>query len=62
MKAAAEPCLKLVPEAVRVKGIRFHLTDIGNAQRLVSRHGQDLRYCYPWGKWLIYDGQRWAKD
>jgi putative DNA primase/helicase len=63
MKAAAKPFLKVVSKApFSAKSLRFHLTDIGNGQRLVSRHGHDLRYCYPWGKWLIYDGQRWAKD
>ncbi|MCH7973585.1 MAG: hypothetical protein IH949_06815, partial [Bacteroidetes bacterium] len=25
-------------------------------------HGGDLRYVAPWGKWLIWDGQRWAFD
>ncbi|MEE9249656.1 MAG: phage/plasmid primase, P4 family [Alphaproteobacteria bacterium] len=25
-------------------------------------HGADLRYVSPWGKWLIWDGQRWAFD
>ena len=37
-------------------------TDRGNAQRLVERHGRDLRYCHPWGKWLVWDGQRWKID
>jgi putative DNA primase/helicase len=40
----------------------FNLTDLGNAQRLVARHGPDLRFCYPWGKWLVWDGARWIKD
>jgi P4 family phage/plasmid primase-like protien len=40
----------------------FNLTDLGNAERLVARHGNDLRYCYPWGKWLAWDGRRWAVD
>ena len=36
--------------------------DAGNAERLVDRHGANLRYCYPWGKWLVYDGARWRVD
>src|SRR5215217_2423673 len=40
----------------------FNLTDLGNAERLVTRHGDDLRYCHPWGKWLAWDGRRWAVD
>lgn len=38
------------------------LTDLGNAKRLVRRHGKDLRYCPEWGKWLVYDGRRWVVD
>ena len=39
-----------------------NLTDLGNASRLIAHHGQDLRYCYPWGSWLIWDGRRWSLD
>jgi P4 family phage/plasmid primase-like protien len=35
-------------------------TDLGNAERLVDRYGQDLRYCAPWDKWLVWDGTRWT--
>lgn len=37
-------------------------TDLGNALRLVQRHGEDLRYCYPQSKWYAWDGTRWAWD
>src|SRR5829696_1980661 len=37
-------------------------TDTGNAERLADRHGANLRYRHPWGKWLIYDGTRWRVD
>jgi len=40
----------------------YNLTDYGNAQRLVQRHGRDLRYCHPWKKWLVWNGQRWNPD
>ena len=40
----------------------FTLTDYGNAERLVARHGEDLRYCYAWRKWLAWNGRRWAID
>lgn len=39
-----------------------HLTDWGNAQRLVRLHGDELRFCHAWGKWLIWDKQRWRTD
>jgi P4 family phage/plasmid primase-like protien len=41
---------------------REHLTDLGNARRLVQRYGADLRYCDPIGGWLYWDGRRWALD
>lgn len=38
------------------------LTDQANAERLARRHGQNLRYCHPWQKWLVWDGTCWRKD
>ncbi len=37
-------------------------TDLGLAERLALRHGEDLRYCHPWKSWLIWDGCRWRAD
>src|SRR5690606_28844795 len=37
-------------------------TDLANARRLVSIHGDKLRYCYAWRKWLVWDGCRWKPD
>jgi putative DNA primase/helicase len=39
-----------------------HLTDLGNARRLVARHGGDLRHVHLWKTWLEYDGVRWRPD
>lgn len=39
-----------------------HATDLGNAKRLVARHGADLRYCQARNNWLVWDGRRWAWD
>jgi P4 family phage/plasmid primase-like protien len=36
--------------------------DAGNAERLADRHGANLRYCFPWNRWLVYDGTRWRVD
>jgi putative DNA primase/helicase len=41
---------------------RWDLTDVGNARRLVERHGESWRYCFPWKNWLFWDGIRWSKD
>ena len=40
----------------------IHLTDLRNARRIVQRHGEDLRFIFPWKTWLVWDGQRWAED
>jgi P4 family phage/plasmid primase-like protien len=40
----------------------FNLTDLGNAERFVAHHGADVRYCYPWRKWLVRTGARWERD
>jgi len=42
--------------------IEAQKSDQGNAMRLVHRHGQDLLYCHPWKKWLVWDGRRWQRD
>lgn len=40
----------------------FNLTDLGNAQRFAARHGDKVRYCHQWSKWLVWDTKRWAID
>ncbi|HZT66102.1 MAG TPA: phage/plasmid primase, P4 family [Acidimicrobiales bacterium] len=42
--------------------VQFPPTDYGNAERLILRHGADLRYCHPTGEWLLWDGRRWRRD
>ncbi|MEX0783341.1 MAG: phage/plasmid primase, P4 family [Dehalococcoidia bacterium] len=37
------------------------LTDIGNAERLVDRHGDDVKYT-PGRHWLAWEGRRFAED
>lgn len=39
-----------------------HLTDSGNAERFAAQHGANVRFCHPWGKWLVWDGRRWKID
>lgn len=44
------------------RALRYPLTDSGNAERLVELHGDDLRFCNIWNKWLVWDGMRWHTD
>jgi putative DNA primase/helicase len=43
----------------------YHRTDVGNAERLVDLHGDDLRFRYERaasGVWHVWDGKVWAED
>jgi putative DNA primase/helicase len=37
-------------------------SDTYNARAMVRDHGQDLRYCWPWHKWLVWTGAHWQGD
>jgi putative DNA primase/helicase len=39
-----------------------NLTDVGNGRRVAREHGSDLRFCWPWKRWLVWAGNRWAED
>lgn len=72
VQAAAANCQPPMPEldatnclesAWRYDSARTErLTDVGNAMRLVSLHGRDLRYVPEFKKWLVWDGGRWLID
>lgn len=57
---SADPVLPVTqPKSATVS---FNLTDLGNAERLASRHGSEIRYCHAKKCWFVWDGQRWAED
>lgn len=41
---------------------KFHRTDMGNIQRFEAKFGEDVRYVYPWKKWIVWNGKRWEVD
>jgi putative DNA primase/helicase len=45
-----------------VEGVTHDTTDLRNAERLVERHGDDLRYIGTWSKWAGWDARRWVLD
>ena len=51
-KAPPEPSIDQVPA----------FSDDWLALGFTRRHGNDLRYCALWGKWLCWDGARWKID
>lgn len=44
------------------RAVAEHLTDVGNARRLVRRHGEDIRFCTTYGKWFAWQNGRWLLD
>ena len=40
----------------------FPLSDAGNAERLIAWFGEDLRFVPAWGRWLHWNGWKWATD
>jgi putative DNA primase/helicase len=37
-------------------------TDMGNAVRMARMHGNDIRFCYSFNKWLVWNGKTWEID
>ncbi len=58
---SAEPITTLTVVEEQADQSVFPLTDLGNAERLVAIHGNDIRYATGIG-WLAWDGRRWAPD
>jgi len=40
----------------------FNLTDLGNAKRMISSFGVNMRYCPTHASWYIFDDARWQRD
>jgi putative DNA primase/helicase len=43
-------------------GVTHDTTDLRNAERVIERHGENIRYVPTWNKWLVWDGARWGVD
>lgn len=42
--------------------LNFALTDMGNADRLVAKYRNAIRYCTPRKRWYTWNGKRWKLD
>ena len=40
----------------------FPLTELGNAERFSTEHGENLRYCAAQKLWLVWNGRLWKPD
>lgn len=37
-------------------------TDVGNAELFAEENGYNIRYCFIWNKWLLWNEKRWEID
>ena len=66
-EAGAKASIEVVPLAAKKRNKAAGPTgpafsDEVLALRFAERHANDLRYVAAWGKWLHWDGRRWAFD
>jgi putative DNA primase/helicase len=57
-----KPQTSWLRDSLTADGKRFALSDLGNAERLVAAHGDDLRHVLAKRSWFTWDGIRWAAD
>ena len=51
-----------VPDPKKMPPGEWALTDTGNAERLVDRYRDDIRYCPERKQWYIWNGHYWSPD
>jgi putative DNA primase/helicase len=67
-KAAPAPVVKPPmepegePEASPAPLMGYNLTDLGNAERLRDDFKGEIKYCYKFGKWYVWNTQFWEMD
>src|SRR4051812_11678098 len=37
-------------------------SDLGNARRMVRRHGENIRYVHDWKAWIVWEDGHWRRD
>jgi putative DNA primase/helicase len=60
--ATGEETAETRPTGESVADQRCNLTDLGNAERLVDAHGQDIRYSHALKRWFAWGEKHWAED
>lgn len=60
---ATAPDPAYYPDSASLEASTYrNLTDMGNADRLISLFGDEILFCYPWNTWLVWNGKRWQRD
>ncbi|PTR14214.1 putative DNA primase/helicase [Nitrosospira sp. Nsp2] len=55
-------CFPSAPQDAPALKRQQRLTDIGNAERLVVKHGVNIRWVAEFKRWIVWDGLRWTPD
>lgn len=58
----SEAEIEAIVQWLAEKSPGYSPSDLGNAERFIDQHGQDVRFCYQWDRWLVWNGKRWASD
>ena len=37
-------------------------TELANSKRFVKAHGENARFCYAWGRWVVWNGTYWQAN
>ena len=54
--------LNQVPTSAEGPALARPMTDLGNAERLVDSHGDDIRHCDETGKWFVWNDTKWVQS
>lgn len=60
LRAIFQSAISRYEKGKKPEGKAYPLSDYGNAERLIDRHGTDIRFSL--GSWFIWDGTRWVFD
>src|SRR5689334_22626908 len=52
----------VVSDAVLTVTVGYGCHDVGNADRFVTHHGEDVRYLPEADRWYVWNGVRWEAD
>ena len=52
----------MLKKFIQAGNTSFNHTDVGNAERLVASHGQDIHWEPRWQRWFCWTGKRWEID
>lgn len=58
-RLSLDEAYSVAPRDANGKGLNYPLTDMGNAERFVARHGADIAWVPAWDGWAVWDGRKW---